>query len=267
VCYYDYGRRAFLLTSGADYLRVPLDWSKRELPVVAGDIVAVEGVTELGAFRVAASGKHVTFIRHGPVPEPVRLSLPEAIESSRNSAYVEAEGKVVLVHAGEHLINEPDYTIVRLSAEGVTADLSLHAEATGSMRSWLGRRMRFRGVSAGLYNSRRQRYQPILYVRSLRDLTLVDDIAALPVREPFPLPLADVFGFGRKMPSRVRTSGVVSCSHFNGLFYIQDTSSGIRVRPAHPVDLAPGDQVEIIGQPVWEAPGQSVLSDALVYVS
>jgi hypothetical protein len=61
------------------------------------------------------------------------VSLAEAIEPSRNTAYVESEGQVVLVRAGEHLINEVDYTIVRLRSQSVTLDLSLHSEATVSM--------------------------------------------------------------------------------------------------------------------------------------
>jgi signal transduction histidine kinase/CheY-like chemotaxis protein len=52
--------------------------------------------------------------------------------------------------------------------------------------------------------------------------------------------------------------------HSQNGFYIQDGKSGIRVRPAHPVALAPGDLVEVIGRPEWEARGQSVLSGALV---
>jgi signal transduction histidine kinase/CheY-like chemotaxis protein len=262
--FYDHRRYSLLVTSGGHDLKTTLDWGKGELPIVAGDRVAIDGFTKLGAFIIAVYGKQVTVTGHGPAPAPEKVSLAEAIEPSRNATYVEAEGQVVLVQAGQHVQREVDITVVRLRSEGVTVDLSLHSAATVSMRSWLGRRMRFRGVSGGLYNSRRQRYQPIVYVRSLQDLMLVDAVAAPSVGESFPLPLASLFQFGRKMPALVRTSGVVSYVNSKNAFYMQDGNSGILVRPAHPVDLAPGDQVEIIGRPEWEGPGQSVLSGALV---
>jgi signal transduction histidine kinase/CheY-like chemotaxis protein len=172
---------------------------------------------------------------------------------------------VVLVQAGQLLKDEGmDFTLVRLRSKDITVDLSLHAAASVSMRSWLGRRMRFRGLSGGMYNSRRQRYQPVISVRSLQDLTLVDAAAAPSVGASTPLPLASLFQFGQTMPALVRTSGIVSYVHPMVGFYMQDGNSGIRVQPAHPVDLKPGDAVEIIGRPGWEGSGQSVLSGALV---
>ena len=264
VTFYDHRRYGLNVTGGAHSLYVTLDWAKGELPIRPGDSVTIDGSTSLGAFTLRVHGKSVVATGHGPPPPPEKVSLAEATEPSRNTAYVEAEGQVVLVQAGEHVINETDSTVVRLRSEGATVDLSVHAPADLSMRNWLGRRMRFRGISGGLYNSRRQRYQPIVYVASLQDLTLIDDVAPPSVGESSLLPLAEVFRFGREMPLRVRTWGVVSYVHFNNVFYIQDGNSGIRVRPAHPVELAPGDQVEIVGQPVWEVPGQSVLLGALV---
>jgi len=168
------------------------------------------------------------------------------------------------VQAGEHLNGDVGYTIVRVRSGDTIADVSLHSTADVSMRSWLGRRMRFRGVSGGLYNSRKQRYQGIVYVRSLQDMTLTDSVAAPSVGESPPVPLASLFQFGRKMPSLVRTSGVVSFVHPKNGFYMQDGNSGMLVQPAHPVDLVPGDEVEVIGRPEWEGPGRSVLSGALV---
>jgi signal transduction histidine kinase/DNA-binding response OmpR family regulator len=264
VTFYDHRRFGLNVTDGGRSLYITTDWSKGELPIRPGDSITVDGSTRLGAFTLRVYAQSAVATGHGPPPPPEKVSLAEAIEPSRNAAYVESEGQVVLVRAGDHLINEVDYTIVRLRSQSVTLDLSVHSEATVSMRSWLGRRMRFRGISGGLFNSRRQRYQPMVYVRSIQDLTLVDDVAAPSAGEPSLLPLAAIFQYGREMPDQVRTSGVVSYVHFNNVFYIQDGNSGIRVRPAHPVDLVPGDQVDVIGRPAWEGAGQSVLSGALV---
>ena len=93
------------------------------------------------------------------------------------------------MQAGEHLNGDVGYTIVRVRSGDTIADVSLHSTADVSMRSWLGRRMRFRGVSGGLYNSRKQRYQGIVYVRSLQDMTLTDSVAAPSVGESPPRPL------------------------------------------------------------------------------
>ncbi len=264
VCLYDHRRFSLIVTAGGRYLYTPLDWSKGELPIRPGDSVTIDGVTVLGAFNLRAFGTHVTVTGHGPPPPPEKVSLAEAVNPYRNSNYVESEGQVVLVQAGEHLAGEVDATIVRLRSNDVVIDLSLHSKANVSMRSWLGRRMRFRGVSGGLYNSRRQRYQAIVYVRSLEDLTLVDAVAAPSIGESSPLPLPALFKSGWKKPGLVRTSGVVSYVGPQNSFYIQEANSGIRVRPAHPVDLAPGDQVEVIGRPEWDGLGQSSLSGALV---
>ncbi len=264
VSFYDHRRYSLIISSGGCNVRIPLDWSKPELPVLVGDRVVVDGVTVMGAFTLGVQGWRVTVRSHGPAPAPQKVSLSEAIDPSRNAAYIESEGQVILAQAGERATDEVPYTVVRLRSEGVTVDLSVHGAADGSMRSWLGKRMRFRGVAGGLYNSRRQRYQPIVYVRSLRDLTLVDAVAAPSVGESSPLPLSSLFQFGQKMPALVRTSGVVTYVHSENGFYIQDGDSGIRVRPAHPVDLAPGDEVEVIGRPEWGRPPQSILSGALV---
>ncbi len=264
VSYYDHQRYSLIISSGGRNVRINTDWRKAELPIRAGDRVAVDGFTTRGAFRVAVASRQISVIGHGPAPAPQKVSLSEAIEPFRNSAYIESEGQVVLAQAGERLTNEVAYTVVRLRSKDVTVDLSVHAPADVSMRSWLGRRMRFRGVSGGLYNSRSQRYQAIVYVRSLQDLSLVDAVAAPSVGESSPLPLASLFQFNREMPAVVRTSGIVTYVHARNGFYMQDGNSGIRVRPAHPVDLAPGDQVEVIGRPEWGEPGQSILSGALV---
>jgi signal transduction histidine kinase/DNA-binding response OmpR family regulator len=264
VCFYDHRRFSFIVTTGGQYLYVPLDWTKNELPVRPGDSVTIDGFTILGAFRIRVFGEHLSITGHGPPPLPNKVSLAEAINPHRNNTYVESEGQVVLVQAGEHLVGEVDSTIVRLRSNDIAIDLSLHAKANVSMRSWLGRRMRFRGVSGGMYNSRRQRYQAIVYVRSLEDLTLVDAAAAPSIGESTPLPLSALFKSGWKKPSLVRTSGVVSYVGPQNRFYIQEGDSGIRVRPAHPVDLAPGDLVEVIGRPEWDGLGQSSLSGALV---
>jgi signal transduction histidine kinase/CheY-like chemotaxis protein len=264
VCYYDHRRFSFIVTADGRYLYVPLDWTKSELPLRPGDSVTIDGVTALGAFKIRVFGERVTKTGHGPPPLPEKVSLGEAVNPYRNSNYVESEGQVVLVQAGEHLEGEVDSTIVRLRSNDIVIDLSLHAKANVSMRSWLGRRMRFRGVSGGMYNSRRQRYQAIVYVRSLQDLTLVDAVAAPSIGESTPLPLSALFKSGWKKPDLVRTSGVVSYVGPQNRFYIQEGDSGIRVRPAHPVDLAPGDQVEVIGRPEWDGLGQSSLSGALV---
>jgi hypothetical protein len=264
VCFYDHRAFSFIVTADGRYLYVALDWTKSELPVRPGDSVTIDGVTVLGAFKLIAFGTHVTVTGHGPPPRPQKVTLAEAVSPYRTSNYVESEGQVVQVQAGEHLEDEADATIVRLRSNDVLIDLSLHSKANVSMRSWLGRRMRFRGVSGGLYNSRNQRYQSIVYVRSPEDLTLVDAVAAPFIGESSPLPLSALFKSGWKKPGLVRTSGVVSYVGPQNSFYIQEGNSGIRVRPAHPVDLAPGDQVEVIGRPEWDGPGQSSLSGALV---
>ncbi len=264
VSYYDYRRFSLILMGGRHNLRVIVDWSKPEPLILPGDNVDVIGVTQPGAFFLGVFGNQVTVKGHGPAPTPEKVSLAAAIEPARNASSVESEGQVVLVKAGEHLRGEGDFTIVVLRSGQVTVDLSLHAAANVSMRAWLGRRMRFKGVSGGLYNSRRQRYQPIVYVRSLQDVMLVDAVAAPTVGKSSPLPLASLFQFGRKMPALVRTSGVVSYVDPRNGFYIQDGDKGILVRQAHPFDLVPGDVVEVVGRPDWEGPGQSVLSGALV---
>jgi signal transduction histidine kinase/CheY-like chemotaxis protein len=264
VAYYDHARYNLTLADGGRYVYTKLDWSKGELPIVAGDRVAVDGYTKRGGFSLHLFGERVTTISHGPPPHPDKVSLAEAVEPSRNCSYVESEGTVILVQAGARLKGEVDFTIIRLSSEGSIGDLSLHAEANDSMRSWLGRRMRFRGISGGLFNARRQRYQAMIYIRSIEDLMLVDAAAAPSVGKSSPLPLASIFEFGLKMPGLVRTSGVVSYVESQNAFYVQDRSMGIRVRPAHPVHLVPGDQVEIVGRPEWQGTGQSILSGALV---
>jgi hypothetical protein len=264
VSFYDHLRYSFNVTGGGHYLYVNLNWEKGELPVHPGDIVAIDGFTAPGAAVLRVNSKRITIVGHGPSPKPEKVSLAEATQPSRNCAYLESEGQVVLVQPSEHWKEEVDATTIRLRSNGLTLDLTLHAVANVSMRSWLGRRMRFRGTAAGLFNSQGQRYQSIVYVRSLSDLTLVDVAAPPSVGKSSPLPLASLFQFGREMPYLVRTSGVVSYVHPQRGLYIQDGNRGIRVRPAHPVDLAPGDQVEVIGHPEWDAPGQSVLSGALV---
>ncbi len=264
VSFYDYQRYSLIVIGDGHNLRLTLDWTKSAPLVAPGDFVSVDGWTERGAFALSVHADHVTVTGHGPPPTPEKVSLRDAIKPARNGGLVESEGQVVQVEASEQLSGEVAVTNIQVRSEGLEVNLSLHGPATVSMRSWLGRRMRFRGVSGGLYNSRGQRYQAKVYIRSLQDLTLVDAVAAPWVGESSPLPLPSLFVSGWKRPALVRTSGIVSYVRPLKGFYIQDGNSGIRVLPAHPVDLTPGDQVEVIGKPQWDGPGQSALTGALV---
>ncbi|HYE72685.1 MAG TPA: PAS domain S-box protein, partial [Blastocatellia bacterium] len=63
--------------------------------------------------------------------------------------------------------------------------------------------------------------------------------------------------------SRVRLRGTVTMALPSGGFFIRDDMNGIRVQSANTLSVKAGDQVEVIGVPIFEA-GAMVMQDSMV---
>ena len=97
----------------------------------------------------------------------------------------------------------------------------------------------------------------------MADLEFIKDADPI-LRTPQKMPIASLFQFNQPTRSWIETTGVVSYVNAQLGFYMQGSDSGILVKPAHPISLAPGDEVTVTGEPAWDPDYHSLIRIARV---
>lgn len=108
--------------------------------------------------------------------------------------------------------------------------------------------IRMRGVTDSVFNSRGEFVGPRLLIGQPSDLVVVSP----PPRSPFAgssVELNQLFPFSSKLlePHRVLTEGIVTYTQSNGLFYLQQSNSAVRVEPLSKGTVQIGDRVQVAG--------------------
>jgi signal transduction histidine kinase/DNA-binding response OmpR family regulator/uncharacterized protein YdeI (BOF family) len=250
-------------SEGAAYISLQ-DNGWKELKVSPGDLIEIEGSTVRGGYSLDVKAAKIRLIEKSAKPlAPVRVSVEAVGQDQWNGAFVEVEGNIVSVEIGSSLgmyssmvavtLQDGDHVLVARMPEGGRVE----------MGEWLGRRARLRGISANLFNSKQQGYARTLYVKGAGDVEILSKTASA-VRPAQKMPISSIFRFNRPTGQWIESSGVVSYVNPQRGIYIQDQRSGILVRPAHPITVLPGDEVSVVGEPVWDPDNRSVIRNAHV---
>jgi signal transduction histidine kinase/ActR/RegA family two-component response regulator len=223
--------------TGASYVYAP---RIREFRVAAGDLADVFGVTTPGGFAPSISDGWATRISPGSMPAPAPVSFDDLLSGKQDSLWVQTEGVVQSVQT----CCQPEVHV--WLQWGEHRYVALVANPKSEPLPAVDARVRIRGVCATICNTRRQIVGIQLYVPSPR---FIETIEAAPKAFMEARPIDDVLRFSARDPSghRIRVRGVVSLAQPSGPSYIRDASAGLRIRNHAPVNLRPGDSVDVVG--------------------
>jgi hypothetical protein len=226
---------------------------RQALPVVAGDVVEVDGFTGSGMFAPVVLGARVRAVGRAELPAPASRTIDALLDGSSDSQWVEIEGVVrqmeriaapgapadrlfaLTISSGQHDVR----AIVRAEPKEVPPPALVDA------------RVRVRGAASTLYTAHRQIVDIQLQSPGFEHVQV---IAAAPA-DPFARPVHAVtrlFQFDPQGASgqRVRVQGAVSAIGPGPAFYLKDETGGLRVELAVPLPgMQPGDVVDVAGFP------------------
>ena len=229
-----------------------------------GDLVEVEAPV---AFHAADTLDQSFFfkattariISHGPLPEPVKTSLPAALEGRTAGRWVEIEGVVMQTALQNGVVT------LHLTDTSGWAVVNVHDWRPGfSLRESWGARLRVRCANVG-------RGHPALRVSSSDQITVVSpgtaELFAAPLADPAALPA------GGAKADRLRLTATVLAQQGDYIYLRSEQGPALRasvLRPFHaesagthplelipppaPENLVPGDRVELVGSPLAVAP-------------
>lgn len=226
---------------------------RQALPVVAGDVVEVDGFTGSGMFAPVVLGARVRAVGRAELPAPAARTIDALLEGASDSQWVEIEGVVRKMER----ITAPSAPADRLFA--LTLSSGQHAvrvivraePGDAPPPSLVDARVRVRGAASTFYTAHRQIVDIQLQSPSFEQVAVL----APPPADPFARPVHPVtrlFQFDPQGASgqRVHVQGAVSAIVPGSALYLKDETGGLRVELAEPLPgLQPGDVLDVAGFP------------------
>jgi signal transduction histidine kinase/CheY-like chemotaxis protein len=220
----------------------------------AGDRVEVAGVTSAGDYAPLVRQEHVRRLGPGRLPKPRPASVERLFSGLEDSNWVQTEATVTSVGP-----DGPTRTLLTLvegnRSFGVTVDGS-DPRAGG----FLNARVRLAGACGTRLNARNQLVGVRIFTPYWTDITVLNKSGSA-LAQDSETPISDLLKYSTAEPSRVRVRGVLTLAPRGGPVYVQDSTGGVQVQTASPVNLPPGASVEAVGFPA-AGPFSAVLENA-----
>jgi PAS domain S-box-containing protein len=214
------------------------------LPIRAGTVVEMSGVSAPGNYAPILEGSDVKVVGESALPKSPRRSLAELMTGADDGQWVEVEAVVHSVAYSEHNV-----TITLALQDGMIRGIAPREEGTDYDRL-IDSRILIRGNAAPVWTKNRQMVGARLLFPSLGQVTVEVPAPA----NPFSLPVHPVsallrFTPGARFAHRVRVRGQVTLQWPGRWLYIQDGSQGLFIPTAQKTPLKPGDIVDAVGFP------------------
>ena len=227
------------------------------VPLRAGDVVDVTGVTIAGGYAPDVGKAEVRVLRHALLPETKSYGLEGVLLGRADSRWIQLEGIVQQV--------DRDGEDTLLAIEWGKETYKAHVQGSpASLASLVDAEVSLRGVCGTLFNGKRQLVGIQMFVPGAEYIRVV---RAAP-KDPFSLTPRSVedllrFSRARDMEHRVRLQGTVAYDDRSGSVWIRDATGGIMIQNRDARGLAPGDVLDVAGFPQI-GPFSPVLRKALV---
>jgi PAS domain S-box-containing protein len=258
VTYYDPQGPDLFIQDDTSGIWVDVETTKLNVPVVAGDLVEVTGVTEQPDFAPEIGKPHFRILGRSRLPTPKRVTYQAMASTKEDSARVEVEGIVHRVWKDEAVL----LLDVAIDGGNVLARIPFYpGEAPQKLVS---ARVRLRGTCGADFNSNYQLVGVIVHVPNLSGLAILKP--ALP--DPFRRPVRDILDVMRFNPegtleNLVRVRGVVAMYRAGRSVFIQSDGRSLFAKTEQTIpELQPGDEVDVVGFPAV-GPYTPELQDAI----
>jgi PAS domain S-box-containing protein len=211
-------------------------------PLRAGQLVELEGVTEVPDFAPQIGRPRYRVIGQAPLPNPARPSLERMLSTAEDSQWVETEGIVRQVHLQDGLL-----TLDVAVAGGRLKALipGIHGPAPSH---FVDAEVRIRGACGAIFNNKLQMVGILLYVPDLTQIQVVEPPVDPFTRDVQPIETVARFAPQRSLGHRIRLQGVVTLQDGKTI-YLSDGRTGLRVESSEPAAFQPGDRLDVAGFP------------------
>lgn len=220
------------------------DWQQ----VVPGMFVEVVGVRDREAQTFAPQ---IIPVSIRAVADATDIAFPQALGTTPDRLFSGADDsqRITIEGVVQEVRSLSSRWMLTLEAGG----RHFHAivprgEAIGDASRLIDATVAVTGVATSSYTTRGQFVAPSIAVARPDDLEIVQSAPT----DAFEAPEVPLGSLGRHLPDvdsrhRIRTRGTVSYAAGGRLLYLQEDACGVRVETMQPLDVRPGDTVEVAG--------------------
>lgn len=232
--------------SGGVFIGIP---ARPILPIKAGSVVDVKGVTAAGDFAPIVNSSQVTLVAQSQVPQnPPAPTMPQLLSGTEDCQWVEVEGVVHAVHAQSMNI------ILDIATAGGMLSATTVLEPLANYQSLIDSVVRVHGSVAPLFSRTHQMVGVHIFFPSLNELTVVKaphvDAFSLP-----PVAFTDLSAFqpGQQSEHRIHVQGTVTLQWPGRMLCIENGRDGLCMHTADETRVSPGEHVDVVGFPTISA--------------
>ena len=232
------------------------------LPIQAGTVVDIAGVTDPGAFAASVNATSIRVIGQSHLPAaPHKTTLTLLRTGALDCQWVEVEGRVRSVH------RRPYTVALKIATGDGTFDAVTPRRDGVDYEALVDSLIRLRGNAGAVFNERRQMVGVRLFFPTLREVSV---ITAAP-RDPFATPVVLVSQLFRYSPNpgllhRVHVQGEVTLDWPGRVLCIQSAQGGICMQTTQAARAPVGSFVDVVGFPAIDL-YKPTLEDAVFRVS
>jgi PAS domain S-box-containing protein len=245
ITYYDPEEPDLFVQDATMGIWVNLEVVKPNVPLKAGDLVEVEGITEVPDFAPQVGNPHFKVLGQAPLPRARPVSFQRMSSTQEDSQRVEIEGTVHRISKkGDRL-----YLDVAIEGGRVTGRIPFFTRQAPS--TLLGARVQLHGTCGAEFNSRGQLTGIFVNVPYESEMKILTPALADPFLTPVHA-ITDVMRFNPEgvLDQRIQVQGVVTLFRPARAIFIQNNGASLYVKTEQDSpDLQPGDQVDVVGFP------------------
>ena len=251
-------RNAVVIFDGTEGIYVELDRPAGD-GYRLGDLLEVEGVTDAGDFAPIVRASRVARVGAGELPAPRPTTIAELNAGGFDAAWIELRGivrncvrtppdRMPVARSGVPAGPPQESSVITLAQGDDKMELLINARV--DPHDIVDAEIRVRGVVFNVHNASRQFVRASIQVAD-RSLFAV---VVPPPADPFAVPEQPIREVLRFAPTgftghRVHVRGVVTAHKDQHTLWLRDGDRGMRVASAQAGNLAPGDEVEVVGFP------------------
>jgi PAS domain S-box-containing protein len=215
------------------------------LPIRAGTLVEITGVSEPGNYASIVLGSEVHVVGQSQLPaNPPRRNLTQLMTGQSDAKFVEVEGVIrSVIQSGPHV------TIALALADG-TINCITRLEAGADYTRLVDAKVVIRGAAAPVWTKNRQMVGARLLFPSLAQVRIEEPAPP----DPFSLPARPInrllrFEPGTTFVHRAHVRGQVTLQWPGHWIYIQDGFQGLFIPTIQRTPVQLGDVVDVVGFP------------------
>ena len=238
---------AFVMKDETEGIYV-LTWTGLVEELELGDVVEIEGVTDPAGYAPIAIAEQLRKVGHGAIPDPISTTIDDLYFGKHEAQWVELSGVVRSAVKPSEYNFTPIPTLLEVASGN--SQITVEVKSSIDPDAYVDAEVEIRGICFELHNSDRQFIRPFIHV----PLGIMPKVVKSPPEDPYssdPLPVADLLTYRNRVSTdqhhRVHIRGTVLHHQPGSTLWLRDGPDSLRVETQQDEELAPGDQVDVLG--------------------